>query len=269
LRIAEKCNIPIPKTQYFISELDAISDRIIYPFITKGRNGLSFYKTIGNKALVANNDAEFRAQLKLIAEKYSIRQTFTQELIPFDGSNMTISFTAFVIEGEIRTHWIGEKLREHPIRFGTATFARSIKCPQLIEPSKRLLKELRYTGVCEIEYILDPRDMKYKLIEINPRTWLWVGLARSCGIDYAVMIYNHLNGISTSYPSEYRIGVNWINFLTDIPFSICALFKGKLKLGQFFSSFKGKTTNAFFSWRDFKPGVMFFILFFYIAFKRR
>ncbi len=29
---------------------------------------------------------------------------------------------------------------------------------------------------------------KYKLIEINARTWLWVGLAKACGIDYANII---------------------------------------------------------------------------------
>ena len=60
------------------------------------------------------------------------------------------------MNGTIKTFWMGEKLREHPIRFGTATLAESIYEPELIEISQRLLRGLLYTGVCEIEYIKDP-----------------------------------------------------------------------------------------------------------------
>ncbi|MHC1703469.1 MAG: hypothetical protein AB9846_06130 [Tenuifilaceae bacterium] len=269
LSLAERVNIPYPKTQYFLTENDPISDNLSFPFITKGRNGLSFYKALGKKAILSNNELELRAHLKQIAEKFTIERSFTQELIPFNGTNKTVSFTAFCVDGEIKTHWIGEKVREHPIRFGTATFARSIECVELLDPSQKLLHELKYTGVCEVEYLLDPRDKKYKLIEINARTWLWVGLARACGINYAVMVYNHLNGIENIYPSNYKIGMNWVNYITDTPFSLIALFKGRLTIKEYFSSFKGKRVDAFFSWRDIKPSIMFFVLSVYIAIKRK
>lgn len=266
LTIAEKLNIPYPKTQYFKTPLDNIS--IGLPLITKGRNGLSFYKAIGNKALLANTEEELRTQLELINQKFSVDRTFTQELIPFDSTNKTISFTAFCIAGEIKTFWIGEKRREHPIRFGTATFARSIECNQLLEPSQRLLKEINYTGVCEVEYLLDPRDGQFKLIEINARTWLWVGLAKACGINYALMIYNYLNGVENVYPKQYQLGVNWVNYVTDTPFSLIAILKRKISVKQYFSSFRGKRVDAFFSWKDLKPSLMFFVLSIYIAIKR-
>ncbi|OFX23713.1 MAG: hypothetical protein A2041_09565, partial [Bacteroidetes bacterium GWA2_31_9b] len=265
LKLAEKVNIPFPKTQYFTSANDSISGELSFPLITKGRNGLSFYRALGKKALLSNTEFDLRNHLQQITEKFSIKSSFTQELIPFNGANKTISFTAFCIDGNIKTFWIGEKVREHPIRFGTATFASSIDCKELFEPSQRLLKELKYTGVCEVEYLLDPRDKKYKLIEINARTWLWVGLARTCGIDYAVMIYNYLNEIETIYPNQYRIGVNWVNYLTDIPFSIISIIKGKLSIKQYFSSCRGKTVDAFFSWKDLYPSVMFFFLSLYIV----
>jgi len=269
LDIATHLNLTIPQTQFFLSPQDPVMTGLKFPLITKGRNGLSFFKTLGRKVFLSESDTELREQLKKISEKYPIEKTFTQELIPFDGNNKTISFTAFCINGEIQSHWMGEKVREHPIRFGTATFAKSILCPQLSEPSREILNHLKYTGVCEIEYLLDPRDGKYKLIEINPRTWLWVGLAKSCGVDYALMIYNFLNGIATNYPTEYQVGVNWVNYVTDLPFSLIAIFRRKLNVNQFFSSFKGKTMNAIFSWQDIKPGIFFLIMLFYIAIKRR
>jgi D-aspartate ligase len=167
------------------------------------------------------------------------------------------------------TYWIGEKIREHPIRFGTATYARSIECPDLVALSQPLLKELRYTGVCEVEYLLDPRDRKFKLIEINARTWLWVGLAKACGINYALLLYQFLNGIEINYKSQYIIGMNWINYLTDIPFSLWAILKGDLNLISFVKSYQGRKVNAFFTWSDIKPSVMFFALAVYIAIKRK
>lgn len=268
LSLAEKLNIPYPKTQYFTSINTPISPDISFPLITKGKNGLSFYKAVGKKAFLANTEIELRKQLMEITQKFSIEKLFTQELIPSNGSNKTISFTAFCINGDIKSYWIGVKIREHPIRFGTATYASSIECKELIEPSQRLLKEIAYTGVCEIEYLFDPRDKLYKIIEINARTWLWVGLARACGIDYVVLIFNYLNNIENNYPIQYKLDVNWINYITDIPFSVLSLFTGKLTLKQYFSSINKKKVDAFFSRKDIKPSIMFFILSIYIAIKR-
>ena len=269
LTLAKEIGVPIPETQYFTSIAETIDKKLEFPLITKGRFGLTFYKSLGKKVFLSESEVEFREHLKQINDKYHVEETFTQELIPFDGRNKTISFTAFSIAGQIKTFWIGEKVREHPIQFGTATFARSIDMPDLVEPSQKLLKALNYTGVCEIEYLLDPRNGQYKLIEINARTWLWVGLAKSCGINYALYVYNYLNKIETQHPSDYLKGIGWVNYITDTPFSLMAIIKHKLTLKQYFSAFRGKRVDAFFSWSDIKPSLMFFVLLFYIAVKRR
>lgn len=268
LTVAENCGVPIPKT-FYINNQSKIPENINYPVLTKGRQGLSFYKTTGRKVFFSNSLPELKEHLKYIEKVLPIEKTFTQEYIPFDGTNKTISFTAFCVEGEIKTHWMGEKLREHPIWFGTATFARSVGCEDLIEPSKRLLKALKYTGVCEVEYLKNPLDGEYKLIEINARTWLWVGLAKACGINYALMIYNYLNNIAFEYPKTYAIGVNWVNYITDTVFSLQAIIKRHLKLKQYLYAYKGKTVNAVFSWKDILPGFMFLFLSVYIAIKRK
>lgn len=268
LQVAQKTSVPIPKTFYFNTSDDNFGD-LFYPVLTKGRYGLSFYKATGRKVFLSNNEIELKEHLFEIEKSFLITETFTQELIPFDGSNKTISFTAFCVDGNIKTHWIGEKVREHPIQFGTATFARSIDCEDIIEPSKRLLRELKYTGVCEVEYLRNPLDYQYKLIEINVRTWLWVGLAKECGINFAVIIYNYLNNIPNNYPQNYKIGVNWVNYVIDFTFSAQAFFKRKINLKQYICAFKGRTMNAVFSWKDILPGLMFIFLLLYIAIKRK
>lgn len=255
IELSEKIGVPVPYTTSF-KEDSVISQQkdLRFPVLTKGRNGLTFLKATGKKALLAHNFTELEAQFQLLREKDSLANSFTQELIPFDGSNKTISFTAFCHKGEIVAHWTGVKLREHPIQFGTATFTTNIQVEECLTQSRALLRELQYTGPCEVEYLLDPRDGKYKLIEINPRTWLWVGLAKACGVDYAKMIYDYAQGkplepaVATSTPHF------WINPYTDLVFSLIAVLKGKLKLGAFIKSlFRSNTVNALFYKGDNKP----------------
>lgn len=268
IQIAESLDLPVPKTQYFRSVNDRLSSGLELPVITKGRFGLSFYKVMRAKAMVAFTEQELHSQLKFIASGYDLGKTFTQELIPSTGSTHTVSFTAFCIDGEIKSHWTGQKLREHPLTFGTATLAESITCRECHDLSVRLLRKLNYSGICEIEYLKDIRDGRYKLIEINARTWLWVGLAKRCGINYALMAYRHVNGQQISFPGSYDTGIKWINYLTDTLFSIRAMLSGKLKPGKYFSDMKGKRINAVFSWHDPLPSLALIMLSFYIARKR-
>jgi predicted ATP-grasp superfamily ATP-dependent carboligase len=192
----------------------------------------------------------------------SVNKLFVQEVVPFTGKNKTLSFCAFCDKGYIKSYWMGRKLREHPIEFGTATFSESVHVSEVIEPAGNLIRELNYTGPCEIEFLRDPRDNHYKLIEINARTWLWVGLARSCGIDFAVMAFNYANNWEYKYPFKYDLNVKWSNHLTDFFYSAIAMTKGKLTLSDFIKSYKGKIVHAVFDIRDIKPAIMYLLLIF-------
>lgn len=265
---AKESGIPVPLT--YLSDKSGVlkTENIIFPLITKGRYGLSFYKATGSKVLLSENEQQLKQNFALL-KFYGIENTFTQELIPSDDRNKTISLTAFCIDGIIKTHWTGVKLREHPIRFGTATFAESIYNQHCYNQSVTLLKSLNFTGVCEVEYLYDPRSDQFKLIEINSRTWLWVGLAKACGVDYATIIYNHHNNIKNDFTDKYLTGIKWVNYITDFVFSLKAIMKGNLTIRNYLSSFKGKKVLAVFSRNDILPGLMFFFMSLYILRKRR
>jgi D-aspartate ligase len=260
LKIARDINIPVPKTIYLRSPDDEQIKEINYPVLTKGKNGLSFYRAIGEKALLAETENELRNNLRKIQGMYNVDGTFTQELIPLNGNNNTVSFTAFCVDGEIKTYWMGEKIREHPVRFGTATFARSVYVEECYKQSGPLLRALNYTGVCEVEYLLDPRDNKYKLIEINARTWLWVGLAKVCGIDYAKMIYEFVNTKIIEYPTTYEKDKYWINPLTDFTFSLYSIFKNNIGINSYINSILfANIVNDLLIRTDIRPGIYYLI----------
>jgi D-aspartate ligase len=268
LDLATGLGIKIPATRYFKSPGEAGTSELRYPVITRGRFGLSFYKSMKAKALLANNVEELGAQLSLIEELHDTASSLTQSVIPFTGSNRTVSFTAFCIDGEVKCYWTGQKLREHPWRFGTATLAESIESDECRDISARLLKGLNYTGVCEIEFIRDPEDGFYKLIEMNARTWLWVGLAKACGVNYALIAYRFVNGLDITFPDSYIAGVKWINWLTDSWFSLKALLTGKLRIPEYLKSLRGKKVRAVYSVTDPVPSAALIFMSLYIARKR-
>lgn len=265
MQIASTCGTHIPKT----CDINTIEESkgFAYPLLIKGREGLSFYKATHQKAIQVNNEEELHSKIQEIA--LLTNDVMIQELIPFDKQNRVVSFTCFAINGEIQTYWMGQKLREHPIKYGTATMSESVLIPQVLDEATPLVKTLNYTGICEIEFMRDARDGYYKLIEINPRTWLWVGLAKECGIDYAKIMYNYANHIKQQYPKSYQVGIKWRNAVTDFVFGWQAILQKHVTLAEYCKSLSGKCVHAIWSWKDLVPGLIFPILSFYIAKKRR
>jgi len=148
---------------------------------------------------------------------------FIQEVLPYD--NKTVSVTVFAVNGALHAYWMGVKLREHPVTFGTATCCQSVFDQDMLDLSCKLIRELAYTGVCEIEWLRDSRDGQPKLIEINARTWLWVGLAAKCGVDYPNMIYEYLHRGTIPTVINYELGAIWLNIYTDIAYSILRVLR--------------------------------------------
>ena len=266
LMVAKNCGTSIPDTCYPENLNEAKMFR--YPLLVKGNLGLSFYKATHKKAIQVDDYTSLQRVINQLHNTINFNDVMIQELIPSSSNNRVVSFTCFAENGNIKTFWMGQKLREHPVRYGTATFAQSVYIDDILNEAAPLVKALDYTGVCEVEFMLDNRDGKYKLIEINPRTWLWVGLAKACGVDYAKMVYRFVNNIPQSYPTNYLVGVKWINRLTDAFYAVKLLFDDKITLKEYFSSLKGNKTYAIWSRQDPVPGMIFPFLSLYIAIKR-
>jgi D-aspartate ligase len=249
---AMNCGLPVPGSWFPGSSVTEIPDKVTFPCLVKGKNGLSFYRRTGRKAFPCNSGEELKRTVSMLERQMSLQDIFVQELLPLKD-NKTVSFAAFALEGNIVSAWAGIKIREHPLHFGTSTYSKSISSATLYPLAERLLKELNYTGICEIEFLLDPRDGKYKLIEVNARTWLWVDLARMCGVDFALYAYNLVNGIENNYSVSSYDEKEWMHYLTDIPYSILGLLKGNYSLKEILISYYRRPVPAVFRKSDFLP----------------
>jgi predicted ATP-grasp superfamily ATP-dependent carboligase len=96
----------------------------------------------------------------------------------------------------------------------------------------------------------DPKDGKYKLIEINPRPWGWHTLAIAAGVDLPYMLYRYMLGEEITRNGTTPKQAKWIRLVTDTPTVISALIKHQLRFRDYIISLKGKKQYAVFSVRD-------------------
>lgn len=222
LQIADKVGIPIPAT--IMPEFE--NPRIVelrYPILIKGNQGLNFYKRFKHKAFIITTPEKLINIWGKELKEAKPEEYIIQEIIP--NVHKTVSVTVFAEKGTVYTYWMGVKLREHPVTFGTATCAKSIYDEEMLKLSKQLIKELNYSGVCEIEWLRDSRDDIPKLIEINARTWLWVGLAAKCGVNYPKIIYEYMYDGNIPQVTDYLKDKIWLNIYTDLVYSMLNIFK--------------------------------------------
>jgi len=170
-----------------------------------------------------------------------------QEVIP--GGHV-YSFCSFFKNKEVIAMWIGKKIREHPMGFGTGTFAESVYIPEIEELGTRILKAMNYYGISEIEFKRDQRDGKFKLLEINARTWLWHSLAIRCGVDFPYILYKDMIGEDITPITSFKTNIKWIHLYTDAWVSVKEIIGGNLKMRDYLKSLCGEKEFAVFSVND-------------------
>ena len=88
---------------------------------------------------------------------------------------------------------------------------------ELIQETRRLVKELEYTGVAEVEYKKDARDDKFRLIEVNPRSWSWIGITPYCDVNLPLIAYEDMIKEKKNYAiSRKKTGsIKWMRVISD------------------------------------------------------
>lgn len=269
--LAKKTNVHTPQTWFLETLEDILQIDKVYPIVFRGITGLDFYKAFGRKLFEAKCNNDLQKIYKIfIARDFEPSNIMVQEKIPFNKHKRGYYFTSFCVNGVIKSFFMWEKLREHPLRHGTSTWCKSIYIKDLYEQSIAFLLESNYTGVSEIEYLFDSKDKKYKLIEVNARTFLQTSLSRRSGIDYPNMIYNFLNDKEIAFPQEYKSEIHWLHFWTDLFYGLVGVLRNEITLKEYFYPYFKIKNKAFavLDWNDIKPFLWETILLPYIKLKR-
>lgn len=265
--VAERAGIAVPRTVYpeSVEELDRLG--LEFPVIIKPSVKEPFYREIKKKAIRANNREELMEGLQRALSVVDISQIMVQELIQ-GGPRHLFSVGSLFKDGDFLGKVVARRIRQHPMDFGHATtFAETVDLPELEEIARKILGLIGYYGLSEVEFMLDPSDGKYKLIEINPRTWGWHTLAIGAGVDLPYMLYRDMLGDSVRQ-NGFDKDTRWIRLTTDIPTAAGEMLKGNLKVREYLGSFRGRKQFAVLSLRDPLPFVMELLMIPYLWKKR-
>jgi D-aspartate ligase len=265
--LAEKLGIPNPRTwcPQNLEELEAIDAE--FPLGVKPAVKEDFFYATKAKAWRANNREELRTFFQNAVRHSAGNEVLVQEMIPGDGK-CQYSSCVFFKNGEAIGSMEARRLRQHPPDFGrAATFVETLDCPALEEPTLKFLRAINYYGLAEVEYKLDPRDHKYKLLDVNVRTWGFHCLGAPAGVDFSYMLF--ADQIGQAVPaSRGRSGVGWIRMVTDIPTSIAGIAAGRLDLRSYIRSLKDFSVESVFGRDDVLPTLAELALLPYLAVKR-
>jgi len=180
-------------------EAAAMAAGLPYPVLVKPRHSSG-----GRGIARVNAPADFPAAYRAVDTHYP--RPIVQECLPPGGEALGVA-VLMNFASEARASFAYRRLREYPVAGGPSTLRESVWEPRLCESAERLLAALGWTGVAMVEYKVDPRDGRPKLLEVNPRFWGSLHHAIVCGVDFPYLLYRLAMDGDVARQDDYRIGV--------------------------------------------------------------
>ena len=127
-----------------------------------------------------------------------------QERIPGGDDHLWTVGSYVDADGRALGVFSGRKLLQAPAGVGTCRVGEAAWDEQAVDGALRLLRELGFHGVSQVEYKRDARDGSLRLMEVNARLWQWHSLAADCGVDLVAIAYRDALGQPAAEPVTSR-----------------------------------------------------------------
>jgi predicted ATP-grasp superfamily ATP-dependent carboligase len=216
--LLEDLALPRPKTYFAESglTLDSIEIDCTFPLIIKPVRGE------GAKGVkLINERKELENAYNEITKKYG--PALIQQFIP--GIKHTAVFLLNK-DSEVRRFFVHRAIREFPVSGGPTCFLESVKYEPIYEYGLKLLKRANFTGLAAMEFIIDSKDGKPKIIDVNPRFYGPLQCAISAGVDLPFDVYNMTMNGDIEPDLSYREGVTCRHLLFEDTKHLFSILKG-------------------------------------------
>jgi predicted ATP-grasp superfamily ATP-dependent carboligase len=223
---AMELNVPSPETIY-IEDDDAFEKKskqmkfpiVIKPIRSRGGSGITFIESSDRFKEIYDDSLKKFGPLIL------------QEKIPYaERYSVAILMNK---DQEMKRCCVLQARRFHPIFNGPASFVETVNKPRLLELGEMLLQSIGYSGIAEVEFVIDSRNSEPKLMEINPRFWGSLQGAISAGVDFPYLLYQMILEGDIEKNLDYKKGIKTRNV---IPYEYQRL-RGII-LGHYSNNFK-------------------------------
>ncbi|HEX4407186.1 MAG TPA: ATP-grasp domain-containing protein [Xanthobacteraceae bacterium] len=233
-----------PKTREDLSRIDLSFPVILKPTARDDRNRFADAKAWRADDLAALVSRYDKAKSLIGADRIMI-----QEMIPGGGTTQ-FSYAAVWHGGRPIASLTAQRCRQYPIDFGfTSTLVETVRRPEIEAAASKFLSALDFTGLVEIEFKYDTRDGTYKILDVNPRAWTWLGLGAAAGIDFAALQWQLACGESVA-PAEARTGAQWRYLSRDIAALLAETIAGRMSPLGYVKGLHRSSAFAVFAWDD-------------------
>jgi predicted ATP-grasp superfamily ATP-dependent carboligase len=222
-QLAEDLGVPIPRTIYMkIPEPDKEINSLGFPIVIKPSR--SRYITSNgwrsSSVTYANNSDELQKVIRY--KDINEYPLLLQERIAGAG----VGIFMLVQNGQVNAVFSHRRIREKPPSGGVSTYRESIAVdPEAQRYAEKLLKAIDWSGVAMVEFKLDERDHKTKLMEINGRFWGSLQLAIDAGVNFPSLLIDLPDKNQNGPDLSYKIGVKTRWFWGDVDSLLSILFK--------------------------------------------
>jgi predicted ATP-grasp superfamily ATP-dependent carboligase len=211
------------------------------------------------KKVIVHNNAELLNNYDAMAnlEKPNL---MLQEYIPGEDDRAWIFHGYFNQDSDCLFGFSGMKMRQWPAYHGITSLGVCLQNATVRETAKRFMKAIGYRGIVDIDCRYDPRDGRYKILDVNPR----IGgnfriFVTNDGMDVARALYLDMTGqqVRTGIPPEGR---KWLSEDLEVRASILYHKDGNLPLKKWVNSYGGVREMAIFAFDDPNPFLHSFLI---------
>ncbi len=249
--LAVKYEVSTPYTE-FPQNLEDVKNYLKnpnLPVMLKAIDGDKLFARTLKKMVIVNNEDELLRNYQDLEDKTD-PNLMIQELIPGDDDQVFIFNGYFDENSDCKIAFTGHKIRQFPVHVGCASLGINFWNEDVNKITTDFMKKLGYRGILDIGYRLDPRDGKYKVLDINPRIGGAFRIFTSnSGMDVVRALYLDLSK-QKSVPGVSKNGRRWIIEDLDILAVRDYYNEGSITFWQWLKSLKDIEEGAWFNWKD-------------------
>ncbi len=154
-----------------------------------------------------------------------------------------------------RPSFVARKLRQWPPETGTSCLGEEVRNDVILEETLKLFRSVGYHGLGYVEMKRDERSGEQYIIEPNiGRPTGRSAIAEAGGVELVYTMYCDATGAPLPADREQRYGgAKWIYWRRDLQSALYYWRRGRLGLGEWLHSWRGRKACAVFSWSDPAP----------------
>lgn len=204
LPIAQRLNIPVPRTVSAVEMRNGNPCTLCFPVLVKPNQGGGAWGIVQ-----ADSPDELEA---ILGQDTHVNRPWERFFIQEKIAGSVYCVAMVMNHGVLKGHVVYRQLRDYPFSGGQATLRVSVDHPEAVAHFERLLRELRWHGVCQADFLVDEKTGLPYLIDINPRFWGSLAQAIASGVDFPYLLYRIARDGDVEPVPGFKTGVmtRWI-----------------------------------------------------------